>query len=461
MLFQNRARDDTFLRHKQLRYWSEQEAILHYLENYDRTPNFIEQEIAKSARKYVNVSGGERIYSNEDILFAFELISRSRSAYDFLSTYLKLPSTRLLRKFTAKIDSVEDTAFLKNIISSLEPKQRRCVVQIDEVYLRMETSYRGGEFYGFASSGKPAKTLLYFLLKFEFGGPILPFKYFPIATLNADDLMMYYTETRHVINESGGTVIAVITDNNRVNQRFLQNITESFHGELPLNDSVHLTKCLRNNWLMKGVINFEDPDDGTERHAKWCTLQNVYEEERGNLLKKSDLSSKSVFPKNIEKQSVPLALKVFSEKTYAAVLQKDFDSARFIQICCRFFRICNVRCINKDPSNFFEFEKEIRSVTQLSWLSAFAKAMNNSNISRDTRSALIRFVDNITHLCSRLLSSPDYEYVLLGRYQSDDVERLFLKLRQKVGGGYFITHQQASHATRIMLAKRRIRFSKP
>ena len=150
-------------------------------------------------------------------------------------------------------------------------------------------------------------------------------------------------------------------------------------------------------------------------------------------------------------------MKAFSEKTYAPVLLKDFDSARFIQICGRFFRICNVRCINKDPSNFFASEKEIRCVTQLHWLSAFAKAMNNSNISRDTRSALNRYVDNITHLCTRLLSSPDYEYVLLGRYQSDDVERLFSKLRQKVGGGYFITHQQASHATRIMLAKHALR----
>ena len=293
-----------FLRKKQLHSWSQLEAILHYLENYERPLNFIEQEIAKRRRKYANVSGGELIYSNEDILFAFELISRSRSAYDFLSTYLKLPCTRLLRRFTAKIDSIEDSAFLKNIISSLEPKQRRCVVQIDEVYLRTEISYRGGEFYGFASNGKPAKTLLYFLLKFEFGGPILPFKYFPIATLTADDLMMYYTDTRHVIKESGGTVIAVITDNNRVNQRFLDKIPELFHEELPLNDSVHLTKCLRNNWLITGVIHFEDPDDSTQRQAKWCTLQNVYEEERGNLLKMSDLSSKSVFPKNIEKQSV-------------------------------------------------------------------------------------------------------------------------------------------------------------
>ena len=86
------------------------------------------------------------------------------------------------------------------------------------------------------------------MLKFEFGGPILPFKYFPIATLNADDLMMYYTDTRRVIKESGGTVIAVVTDNNCVNQRFLDEIPQRFLGEeFPLNDSVHLTKCLRNN----------------------------------------------------------------------------------------------------------------------------------------------------------------------------------------------------------------------
>ncbi len=40
----------------------------------------------------------------------------------------------------------------------------------------------------------------------------------------------------------------------------------------------------------------------------------LYDEEYGSLLKKSDLNMKSVASKNVEKQSVPLALKVFFRK---------------------------------------------------------------------------------------------------------------------------------------------------
>ena len=66
---------------------------------------------------------------------------------------------------------------------------------------------------------------------------------------------------------------------------------------------------------------------------------------------------------------------------------------------------------------------------------------------------------NIRLLCERLLDSHGYEFVLLGRYQTDDIERFFGKLRQKVGGGYFLTHMQAVHSTRIVLAKHAIRVA--
>jgi len=335
-----------------------------------------------------------------------------------------------------------------------------CVIQIDEVYLRIENNYRNGSFFGFADDGKPAKTLLYFLLKFEMGGPIIPYKYYPISVLNATKMFCYYKEVRNTILESGGQVIAVVTDNCRVNQRFLEMVEKEFHNEeLPLNDTVHLLKCLRNNWYVKSNLKFVDPDDETIKLAKWSTLKAIYDEEFCALLKKSDLNLKSIAPKNVEKQSVPLALKVFSEKTQAAAYEKDRDSARFIEIVIRFFRICNNRSVNRDKHFLCTDLREIRDVSQLDWLVNFSGAISKSDISKDTKEGIARFVKNIRLLCERLLQQHSYEFVLLGRYQTDDIERFFCKLRQKVGGGYFLTHMQAAHTTRIILAKQALRMS--
>ena len=95
---------------------------------------------------------------------------------------------------------------------------------MDEVYLKQEVDYRGGIFFGFDNHGKKARTLLFLLIKFEHGGPIIPFKYLPVHTLSQSDMMMLYSQTRDLLFKAGVNVLAVITDNNRTNQKFLNEI---------------------------------------------------------------------------------------------------------------------------------------------------------------------------------------------------------------------------------------------
>lgn len=245
-----------------------------------------------------------------------------------MSRFICLPSVRLLRHITSGVNAIDDIRFLKTILDSLAPQNRLCIIQIDEVYLRIESNYRNGSFFGFAADGRPARTLLYFLIKFEMGGPIIPYKYYPISILDANKMFSYYKEIRNSIIESGGQVVAVVTDNCRVNQRFLEMVEKEFpNEELSLNDTVHLLKCLRNNWYVRNNLRFVDPDDQSVRLAKWSTLKAIYDEECSALLKKSDLNLKSIAPQNVEKQSVPLALKVFSEKTQAAAYEKDRENS--------------------------------------------------------------------------------------------------------------------------------------
>ncbi len=200
-----------FLERSKLLFWSTLEAVVNHLTvttSDSSSSIFIENEIARSNRNKV----GERKYTNDDLLFAFELLSRSRSAYAYMSRYMTLPSERLLRHITSGVNAVEDVRFLKTVIDSLAPQKRACVVQIDEVYLRVETNYRNGSFFGFADNGRPARTLLYFLLKFEMGGPIIPYKYYPIFSLNATTMYSNYKEIRKTVLESGSQILAVVTD---------------------------------------------------------------------------------------------------------------------------------------------------------------------------------------------------------------------------------------------------------
>ena len=52
-----------------------------------------------------------------------------------------------------------------------------------------------------------------------------------------------------------------------------------------------------------------------------------------------------------------------------------------------------------------------------------------------------------------LLLQEDYEYVCLGEFSTDVIEKAFGKLRQATGGSYFITAQQVTEKLRIKQAK--------
>lgn len=188
---------------------------------------------------------------------------------------------------TSRINSIENHQYLNMIVKSLEPKQHRCIIQIDEVYLKTQIDYKSGSFFGFSVEGQVARTLLYFVFKFELNRPIIQFKYIPVSTLISESMMEHYRKVSEAIVVAGAEVLATITDNNCTNQQFLKNITTRYpNEEVPLIDTVHLIKCLRNIWYVKENLTFSDPESGNNYNAKWCVLENIYAEEYGNILKK-------------------------------------------------------------------------------------------------------------------------------------------------------------------------------
>ena len=95
---------------------------------------------------------------------------------------------------------------------------------LDEVYVKPMLTYHGGQLFGKAvndSSGL-AKTILAFMIVCCYGGPKFLVKLLPVIKLDADFLFNQTNVLLESIKEAGGKVIAIINDNNRVNQAFFK-----------------------------------------------------------------------------------------------------------------------------------------------------------------------------------------------------------------------------------------------
>jgi hypothetical protein len=89
--------------------------------------------------------------------------------------------------------------------------------------------------------------------------------------------------------------------------------------------------------------------------ASFTLLRDLFALESKEILKMSALTHKSLYPNNIERQSVQLPLKVFNEKTIVALLEKRdrllpkyslqdcFQTACFLEYIMRYWQIISVR----------------------------------------------------------------------------------------------------------------------
>ncbi|KAI6650787.1 hypothetical protein LOD99_7838 [Oopsacas minuta] len=78
-------------------------------------------------------------------------------------------------------------------------------------------------------------------------------------------------------------------------------------------------KNLRNNWITDKLQELSSVDDGIEYLACWKDIHALYEEDKKSPLQLTKLTYTSVFPKPLQRQSVPLVCQVFHEKTVVAL----------------------------------------------------------------------------------------------------------------------------------------------
>ena len=403
-----------------------------------------------------------------------------RCLYQKLRQDYQLPSVKTLTRITSKVAKLDESAFSTAVFDSLEERQKLCVILQDEVYVKKMMLYHGGCVFG-RSVDNPeclAKTVLGIMVSCLFGGPNFLTKLLPISRLNSNFLHEQIQLSLDAVSKAGGSVKAIICDGNRSNQAFFKLFQcipgspwQTQEGVYLLFDYVHLLKNIRNNWLTEATGELTFTDNGVQRTARWKHLVDIYKLEDGSTVKLSDLNEVSVYPKPIERQKVSTCLRVFSEKTHQTLLNHPGmeqtpqlkDTAAFILKVINWWKIINVRSKSMDV----RFNDPLRAVIsdpedkRLETLLEFGDMALNmagrqgkrqKQFTRDTAQGISHTCKGLVSL-SRHLLSISHEYVMLGQFSTDPLEKEFSKLRQGSGGTYFINVQQIVEKTRIDKAK--------
>ena len=174
----------------------------------------------------------------------------------------------------------------------------------------------------------------------------------------------------------------------------------------------------------------------------------------------SKLTEVSVYPKPRERRGVATCLRVFCEETATAIVNhpgmRNVDgrehTAAFIKIVVNLWKILNVKSIGVDVrfNNKLQavvqdpLDERLNTILQFGEMALHMKAGQGKRykqFTRDTAQAIHHTCKCIVNLC-RFLLRVSHNYVLLGTFSTDPLEKEFGKLRQGSGGIYFITLQQ-------------------
>ena len=389
---------------------------------------------------------GSKKYGMETIVRAFEYFAVSRSLYSRLRDDYELPSIATLTRLTSKVLNIDDSVVLKNVLSNVNSRQKSFIVLIDEVYVKPALRYHGGTVFGKAvnKQSELATTILSFFLVGQFGGPKFLFRMIPVVDLDSDFLFKENKKLVNCVREAGGNVVAIISDNNRVNQKFFKMFSCAEKQWLTVDgiylffDFVHLFKSIRNNWITEKTKELEYSLNGDVKTAKWNDIVKLYRDEESNLVKKSCLTEVSVFPKPIERQKVVHCAKIFSESVIAALKSSnkmgELDGTiGFLELVMNFWKVVNVKGLTADIRFNDPLRSPIRSLdsSNLEFLVHFASVVDGmkplsgvrmKQLTKDTANALSHTCRALVDLSRHMLSTT-HDYVLLGIYTTDYLEK--------------------------------------
>uniref|UniRef100_A0A2L2Y813 Transposable element P transposase n=1 Tax=Parasteatoda tepidariorum TaxID=114398 RepID=A0A2L2Y813_PARTP len=441
-------------------------------------------------------------YSTDFLIFSSLFLSISPHAYNFLrsSGYVILPHHSTIKKLimsydiSPKNESTEENflSYIKQKFDYLTDADKTVTVMIDEVHLKPFFDFKGGDILGASYNSIEAANSAYVYMvqsvesSFKDVVAIMPVK-----TVNADALYEFIKKTLIGLETIGFHTFCVISDNNSINRKAMSKFSTppKVQVEYPhpfdssrklffIIDSVHIIKCVRNNWLNQknynscmfypefqvDVTNDIDTNDNVKnvplKTASFQALRKLHEFERSNLVKYAPtLITKSLFPSNIERQNVKLALNIFNRQLIGAInslkekcnILDLISTAEYIEIFVNWWDIMNVRTVTKGFHKRNEYQKPLRlndfSFRYLSafleWLSLWGKAISDTGrLTSETHLALSLTTQGIQKICRYCTEELGLKFILAGKFQTDSLEARFGKYRQLAGGQYDISITQ-------------------
>ena len=216
--------------------------------------------------KYLIVDKHGRRYTILTQVFCLKVHGISPACYRLIqgSSCLILPHERNLLNIKNSIGlESEYTKIIREVATTFNFLERHVILQMDEVHIRSDASYKGGRVIGsIANSEDPPTTVFSMMvssLSIKFSTIV---RLIPLGSSNAELICPIVKSTICDIEDCGLFVEAVCTDNYPLNVRLYkmfspdskleQKVDHPCDPQRPLIlffDIVHIIKCIRNNWL--------------------------------------------------------------------------------------------------------------------------------------------------------------------------------------------------------------------
>ena len=141
-----------------------------------------------------------------------------------------------------------------------------------EVYVKPSLTYHAGSVFGKAVN-KPdsvATIFVSFMMVSLYGGPKYLCRKSPVHELDANFVFRQTHFILDAVSDAGGIPVAIICDNNRVNQKLLK-MFDSVEPWLKRSgiflpyDFVHILKAVRNNWITEKLQELKFSDDNCKK----------------------------------------------------------------------------------------------------------------------------------------------------------------------------------------------------
>jgi hypothetical protein len=223
------------------------------------------------------IAAKKRRFSSDLLRVAFLLFTRSSVAYRILyeSGILIMPHVNTLRRLStiftvsAGLENTDQVNYLRLRARDLDERQRFVCLQMDEIHVNPTFAFKGGNVSGNAqNSADQAHSVQAFMISSVFGHTTEIVSLHPVKNITAEELCCLLKKAIAAVQLSGFVVVAVSADNNQVNCKTYEILSGTGKLELSianpqlpdkrmflLFDTVHILKCIRNNWL-----NQKDPE---------------------------------------------------------------------------------------------------------------------------------------------------------------------------------------------------------